>query len=47
MMFFNDRIVISFHSFPSKSRNFNVFTNSDFKMTLSFAVISSIAATCT
>ena len=39
------RIVIPFHSFSSKSRNSKVFTHSDFKVALSFALICSIAAT--
>ena len=43
-MFFYGRIVISFHSLSSKSRNSKVFTNSHFKMALSFAIVCSIAA---
>ena len=44
-MFFYGRIVIPFHSLSSKSRNSKMFTHSDFKMALSFAIIGSIAAT--
>ena len=44
-MFFHGRIVILFHSLSSKSRISKVFTHSDFKMALSFAIIGSIAAT--
>ena len=43
-MFFYGRIVLPFHSFSSKSRNSKVFTHSDFKMALSFAIIGVIAA---
>ena len=45
MMFFYGRIVIPFHSLYNKSRNSKMFTHSDFKMPLSFAIIGSIAAT--
>ena len=44
-MFFNGGIIITFNSFPSECRNSQVFAHSDFKMTLSFAIIGSIAAT--
>ena len=44
-MFFYGRIIIPLHSLSSKSRNSKVFTHSDFKMALSFAIIGSIAAT--
>ena len=44
-MFFYGRIVIPFHSLSSKSRNSKVFRHSDFKITLSFAIIGNIAAT--
>ena len=45
MMFLYGRIVIPFHSLSSKSRNSKMFTHSDFKMALSFAIIGNIAAT--
>ena len=45
MVFFYGRIVIPFHSLSSKSRNSKVFTHSDIKIALSFAIIGSIAAT--
>ena len=35
----------SFYSYSRKSRNSKIFTHSDFKMALSFAIIGSIAAT--
>ena len=44
-MFFNGGIIITFNSFPSECRNSQVFAHSDFKMTLSFAIIGSTAAT--
>ena len=44
-MFLYGRFVIPFHCLSSKSRNSKMFTHSDFKMALSFAVIVSIAAT--
>ena len=44
-MFFDDRIVMSFNSLTSKSRNSKAHSHSDFKMALSFAIIGSIAAT--
>ena len=44
-MFFNGGIIITFNSFLSECRNSEVFAHSDFKMTLSFAIIGSIAAT--
>ena len=44
-MFFYGRIVIPFHSLSSKSRNSKVSRHSDFKITLSFAIIGNIAAT--
>ena len=44
-MFFNGRIIITFNSFPNECRNSQVFTHSNFKMTLSFAIIGSIAVT--
>ena len=44
-MFFYGRMFIFFHSLSSESRNSKVFTHSDFKLALSFAIISSIAAT--
>ena len=43
-MFFNGGIILTFYSFPSDCRNSLAFTHSDFKMTLSFGIIS-IAAT--
>ena len=43
-MFFYGKIVIPFHSLPSKSRNSKMFTHPDFKTALSFAIIGSIAA---
>ena len=45
MMLVYGRIVIPFHFLSSKSRNAKMFTYSDFKMTLSFAIIVSTAAT--
>ena len=45
MKFFYGRIVIPFHSRSSKSRKSKMFTHSDFKIALSFAIIGSIAAT--
>ena len=44
-MFFYVRIVIPFHSLSNKSRNSKVFTHSDVKMALSFAIMVKIAAT--
>ena len=44
-MFFNGKIIIAFHSFPSECRNSQVLKHYDFKMTLSFVIICSIAAT--
>ena len=44
-MFFNGGIIITFNSFPSECTNSQVLAHSDFKMTLSFAIIGSIAAT--
>ena len=44
-MFFNGGIIITFNFFPSECRNSQVFTYFDFKMTLSFAIIGSTAAT--
>ena len=44
-MFFNGGIIITFNSFPSEYRTSQVFTHFDFKMTLSFAITGSIAAT--
>ena len=42
-MFFNGRIIIT-NSFHSECRNSQVFTHSDVKMMLSFAIIGSTAA---
>ena len=42
-MFFYGRIIIPLHYLSSKSRNSKVFTHSDFKMALSFAIMGSIA----
>ena len=44
-MFVYSRIVIPFHSLSSKSRNSKVFTYSEFKIALSFAIIDSVATT--
>ena len=44
-MFIYGRTVIPFHSLSSKSRNSKMFTHSDFKIALSFAIIGSIATT--
>ena len=44
-MFFNGEIIITFNSFLSERRNSQVFTHFDLKMTLSFAIIGSIAVT--
>ena len=44
MMFPFGRILIPFNSLPSKSRKFEMFAYSDFKMPLSFAIIGSITA---
>ena len=44
-MFFNGGIIINFNSFPSECGNSQVFAHSDFKVTLSFAIIGNIAAT--
>ena len=44
-MLFNGRIIMTFNSFPSECGNFQVFTHSDFKITFSFAIIGTIAAT--
>ena len=43
-MFFNGRVIITFNYFPRECRNSQVFTHSDLEMTLSFAIIGSIAA---
>ena len=43
-MLFYGRVVIPFHSLSSKSRNTKMFTHSDIKMALSFAILGSIAA---
>ena len=44
-MFLYVKIIVPFHSLSSKSRNTKVFTHSDFKMALTFAIIGNIAAT--
>ena len=44
-MFIYGRTVIPLHSLSSKSRNSKMFTHSDFKIALSFAIIGSIATT--
>ena len=44
-MFFNGGIIITFNSFPSECRNSQVFTHFYLKMTLSFAILGSIAVT--
>ena len=44
-MLFNSRIIITFYSFPSECRTFQVLTHSDLKMMFSFVIIGSIAAT--
>ena len=44
-MFFNGGIIITFNSFPSDCRNFQVLAHSDFKMRLSSAIIGGITAT--
>ena len=41
-MFFNARIIITFDSFSSECRNYQMFAHSDLKMTLSFAIIGNI-----
>ena len=43
-MFFNGGIITTFYYFASECRNSLLFTHSDFKMTLRFSIIGSIAA---
>ena len=43
-MFFSDRIIITFNSFPNEYQNIQVFTHSDLKMAFSFAIIGSTPA---
>ena len=45
MMFFNGRIIIAFNTFPSECRDSQMLTDSDSKITFSFAIIGSTAAT--
>ena len=41
-MFFNGGIIITFNSFASECRSSQVFTDSDLKMTLRFAIIETM-----
>ena len=45
LMTFRHSAMITFNLFPSECRNSQVFIHTDLKMTLSFAIIGSIAAT--
>ena len=44
-MFFNGRIIIAFNTFPNECRDSQMLTDSDSKITFSFAIIGTTAAT--